>query len=369
MGIKKIIAILTAIVLAIPNGILAAICFYALIGNLSYIFGIELNHSATLVIAVMIGAGLTLGEALTHMDAKDKGFNFTKFIALLLFAIINVFAGNYRVAESGRLARMNARQQAENDPRWLALDKAQESYDAMNNNGYRPDDADASAGLERIARERHALTQEYVDDASVNTGNVGILGLGSSWFLNLLWIGINITFGIAIQAAYEGKDERHEAKPFNFGGWYFQRTPLRGATNYTVTPAYGQTEQQPETPKRSPGFHASWREEYAETAAKPMPIKTGRIDLPHTPEPEIVERIVYIEVPVEKETKTTEVITKKETPDMRDKARRSAAKRSAESERLAAKARRLKAQNPKMTVNEIAEKIGRSPASIRNYLK
>lgn len=287
MTIKKIFAGIAAVFLAVPNAVLTTICFYALIGSLLYIFGAEWSHSVQFWTAATIAIGLTVGEAFVHMDNKDKGTNAMRWIAIMLFVVINVFAGNYRVAESQRQARMDARQLAINDPRWTALDESQKSYEAMNHNRFSGDDAEASAGLERIAKERNSLVQEYVTDSHVAADSGGFAGIGSHWLLNLLWVAINLLYGLAIRVCYEGSDELEETKPFLKPGFYFSRTPLRAgyekvfASKTSPKTADAVAAQDEETPpKKQVGFHASFdtRERDLQTL-KPQQIKSGNLTL------------------------------------------------------------------------------------------
>jgi hypothetical protein len=220
--IKRVFAMLTALFLSLPNAILTSVCFYALIGNLSYIFGVTYTHEITMWLAAFLGIGLTIAEAMTHMDSKDKGLSLSKITALILFTIINVFAGNYRIAEGQRNARMDARQTAQTDPRWQALDQQEKEISRMLHNKYAGDDAQAAAALDRIAKEREALVAEYVADSHVQSGFLE--GIGSSWFFNLLWITINLAYGIAIRIAYAGNNERETTKPVNLPAMKFRKT-------------------------------------------------------------------------------------------------------------------------------------------------
>ena len=291
---KKVIGIISALFLAIPNGILTAICFFALIGNLAYIFGVSVSGWIHLGISIFIGVGLTLNEAMTHMDAKDKGYTIQKTVVLLLFTIINVFAGNYRVEESHRQARMDARQLAQNDPRWLQYDKEQASYETMMNNRYAGDDAKATEGMAQVAESRNALVQEYVEDSHVSAGSVGVMGLGSSWFLNLLWVTINIAFGLAVRIAYPGNDEEEETKPFNTPALAFKKTSVRApaAPTSTIVTAQGQTIEQTKKPQGI-GFHASWREsDLPRQSHKDLPVG---FTSPAPADREVETRIVYVD--------------------------------------------------------------------------
>lgn len=359
---KKVIGIISALFLAIPNGILTAICFFALIGNLAYIFGVSVSGWIHLGISIFIGVGLTLNEAMTHMDAKDKGYTIQKTVVLLLFTIINVFAGNYRVEESHRQARMDARQQAQNDPRWQQYDKEQASYETMMNNRYAGDDAKATEGMAQVAESRNALVQEYVEDSHVSAGSVGVMGLGSSWFLNLLWITINIAFGLAVRIAYKGNDEVEETKPFNTPALAFKKTSVRApaATTTATVTAQGQTVEQTKKPQGI-GFHASWREsDLPRQNNKDLPVG---FTSPAPSDRDVETRIVYVDR-VKNGEHTNTVINNK--PDMKALNRKSRATAAAKKEANIEKAKALNASGKK--VSEIAKMMDKSETTIRSYL-
>lgn len=212
------LAFLGAFVLSIPNAALSAIFFMIAIGSLEFYFP-GYGSQILMAISILLGVGFVIGESIANILAADKGSvkaaGVAVFFVLLLCGYVNIGAGNYRLKDTARQAANSAVLSVTSDPRWQVLEDERIKQLGILYNGKKFDDKDAQIALDRIAKDRQALIDEYRENSHVeNLGKISELNtiddviqfvFGNSKAFAFALIAVNLIFGLCVQTAWKAK--------------------------------------------------------------------------------------------------------------------------------------------------------------------
>lgn len=196
LSAEQKLALWAIIPVGLANAILTFIFFFIAIGPISYIFGWTLGTSLSVTIAASLGVGFVVGEALIHwFDPDGWEGKITNYIILALLMAINWGAGFYRAQDNITNNRVNAVEQAAEDPRYSSLLEEKQNLERnVLADGKVGNDEMAIARQTAITAELGKIVDEYRSESNGTKSSNTALAI-----LSLAFIAVNIIFGKSVK--------------------------------------------------------------------------------------------------------------------------------------------------------------------------